>query len=161
EAERIKQCKVRVIALQDEPHVHRVWLPNEKSPGLAMTRAFGDFCLKEFGVIAIPEVAHRWLTNRDQFIVLATDGVWDVLSNLEVVNIVSLASTRAVAAKMVVESAVRAWWRKFPTSKTDDCVGKDLVIAHVGDSRAIMGTISPNGSLSAIQLTIDMKANFP
>ncbi|KAH9297147.1 hypothetical protein KI387_028829, partial [Taxus chinensis] len=101
EAERIKQCKGRVITLQDEPHVHRVWLPNENSPGLAMTRAFGDFCLKEFGVIAIPEVAHRRLTNRDQFIVLATDGVWDVLSNREVVNIVSSASTRAAAAKMV------------------------------------------------------------
>ncbi|KAH9292384.1 hypothetical protein KI387_042429, partial [Taxus chinensis] len=39
--------------------------------------------------------------------------------------------------------------------------GQDLVIAHVGDSRAIMGTISPNGSLSAIQLTVDMKANLP
>ncbi|KAH9289583.1 hypothetical protein KI387_033700, partial [Taxus chinensis] len=87
--------------------------------------------------------------------------VWDVLSNLEVVNIVSSASTRAVAAKMVVESAVHAWRRKFPTSKTDECAGKDLVIAHVGDSQAIMGTISPNGSLSAIQLTIDMKENFP
>lgn len=35
------------------------------------------------------------------------------------------------------------------------------MIAHVGDSRAVMGTISPNGSLSAIQLTIDMKANLP
>ncbi|KAH9287862.1 hypothetical protein KI387_031979, partial [Taxus chinensis] len=87
--------------------------------------------------------------------------VWDVLSNLEVVNIVSSTSTRAVVAKIVVDSAVRVWRRKFPTSKTDDCVGKDLVIAHVGDSQAIMGIISPNGSLSAIQLTIDMKENFP
>jgi len=55
--------------------VHRVWLPNENSPGLAMTRAFGDFCLKDFGVIDIPEITHRQLTSRDQFIVVATDGV--------------------------------------------------------------------------------------
>lgn len=121
EAERIKQCKGRVIALEDEPHVHRVWLPNENTPGLAMTRAFGDFCLKEFGVIAIPEVTYRSLTSRDQFIVLATDGVWDVLSNREVVKIVFSAPTRASSAKMVVDSAVRAWRRKFPTSKIDDC----------------------------------------
>lgn len=47
--------------------------------------------------------------------------MWDVLSNREVVNIVSSASTRASAAKMVVDSAVRAWRRKFPTSKIDDC----------------------------------------
>ena len=37
-----------------------------------MTRAFGYFCLKDFGVIAIPEITHRQLTNRDQFIVVAS-----------------------------------------------------------------------------------------
>ena len=59
EAERIKQCKGRVHALKDECHVHRVWLPNENSPGLSMTRAFGDFCLKDFDVIFVPEITHR------------------------------------------------------------------------------------------------------
>ena len=75
EAERIKRCKGRVFALQDEPEVPRVWLPFDDAPGLAMARAFGDFCLKEYGVISVPEVAHRTLTERDQFIVLASDGV--------------------------------------------------------------------------------------
>lgn len=45
------------------------------SPGLAMARAFGDFCLKDFGLISIPEISYRHLTERDEFIVLATDGV--------------------------------------------------------------------------------------
>jgi len=75
EAERIKRCKGRVFALQDEPEVHRVWLPFDDAPGLAMARAFGDFCLKEYGVISIPEFSHRLLTDKDQFIVLASDGV--------------------------------------------------------------------------------------
>ncbi|XVF01946.1 hypothetical protein REPUB_Repub04eG0133300 [Reevesia pubescens] len=75
EAERIKRCKGRVFALQDEPEVPRVWLPFDDAPGLAMARAFGDFCLKEYGVISIPEFSHRLLTERDQFIVLASDGV--------------------------------------------------------------------------------------
>ncbi|MBA0573655.1 hypothetical protein Golob_000919, partial [Gossypium lobatum] len=35
EAERIVQCKGRVFCLHDEPGVHRVWLPDEESPGLA------------------------------------------------------------------------------------------------------------------------------
>lgn len=64
-----------MFALQDEPEVPRVWLPFDDAPGLAMARAFGDFCLKEYGVISIPEFAHRILTERDQFIVLASDGV--------------------------------------------------------------------------------------
>lgn len=40
-----------------------------------MARAFGDFCLKEFGIISVPEVSYRRITERDEFIVLATDGV--------------------------------------------------------------------------------------
>lgn len=75
EAERIKRCKGRVFALQDEPEVQRVWLPFDDAPGLAMARAFGDFCLKEYGVISIPEFSHRVLSERDKFIVLASDGV--------------------------------------------------------------------------------------
>lgn len=75
EAERIKRCKGRVFSLQDEPEVSRVWLPFDDAPGLAMARAFGDFCLKEYGVISIPEFSHRVLTDSDKFIVLASDGV--------------------------------------------------------------------------------------
>ena len=75
EAARIQQCKGRVFALQDEPEVARVWLPNSDSPGLAMARAFGDFCLKDFGLISVPDIYYRRLTKRDEFIILATDGV--------------------------------------------------------------------------------------
>ncbi|VVA89845.1 unnamed protein product [Arabis nemorensis] len=121
EAERIKQCKGRVFALEDEPEVSRVWLPFDNAPGLAMARAFGDFCLKDYGVISIPEFSHRVLTDRDQFIVLASDGVWDVLSNEEVVEVVASASSRASAARLVVDSAAREWKLKYPTSKMDDC----------------------------------------
>eukprot|EP00249_Psilotum_nudum_P019741 c27397_g1_i3 orf=617-2101(-) len=121
EAERIKQCKGRVFALQDEPEVARLWLPYDDSPGLAMARAFGDFCLKDFGLIAVPEISYRRLTARDQFIVLATDGVWDVVSNKEAIDVISSAPTKTTAARSLVETAVRAWKLKYPTSKVDDC----------------------------------------
>uniref|UniRef100_A0A2C9UNX9 protein-serine/threonine phosphatase n=1 Tax=Manihot esculenta TaxID=3983 RepID=A0A2C9UNX9_MANES len=121
EAERIRKCKGRVFALQDEPEVARVWLPNNDSPGLAMARAFGDFCLKDFGLISVPDISFQLLTDKDEFIVLATDGIWDVLSNKEVVDIVASAPARSSAARALVESAVRAWRYKYPTSKVDDC----------------------------------------
>lgn len=47
--------------------------------------------------------------------------VWDVLSNKEVVDIVASASSRSTAARTLVETAVRAWRLKYPTSKVDDC----------------------------------------
>lgn len=53
----------------------RIWMPDEDCPGLAMARAFGDFCLKNYGLISIPDVSYRRLTPDDEFVVLATDGV--------------------------------------------------------------------------------------
>uniref|UniRef100_A0A6N2N6E5 PPM-type phosphatase domain-containing protein n=1 Tax=Salix viminalis TaxID=40686 RepID=A0A6N2N6E5_SALVM len=130
EAARIQQCKGRVFALQDEPEVPRVWLPNNDSPGLAMARAFGDFCLKDFGLISVPDVYYRHLNDRDEFIILATDGVWDVLSNKEAVDIVASAPGRSTAARALVDCAVRAWRLKYPTSKNDDCAAVCLFLEH-------------------------------
>ncbi|WRX18029.1 PPM-type phosphatase-like domain - like 10 [Theobroma cacao] len=47
---------------------------------LATSRSIGDQCLKPF-VICKPEVTVRELTNRDEFLILASDGLWDVISN--------------------------------------------------------------------------------
>lgn len=75
EMERIKSCQGRVLAMDKEPNVYRIWMPDEDCPGLAMARAFGDFCLKDFGLISTPDVTYRKLTQRDEFVILATDGV--------------------------------------------------------------------------------------
>lgn len=136
EAERIKRCKGRVFALQDEPEVSRVWLPFDDAPGLAMARAFGDFCLKEYGVISIPEFSHRIITEKDKFIVLASDGVWDVLSNEEVIEIVSSSPIRSTAARTVVDSAAREWRNKYPTSRMDDCAVVCLFLDGKMDSES-------------------------
>ncbi|XP_066318427.1 probable protein phosphatase 2C 75 [Miscanthus floridulus] len=121
EARRIKRCNGRVFAHQDEPDVSRLWLPNCNSPGLAMARAFGDFCLKDFGLTCVPEVTYRQISKKDEFIILATDGVWDVLTNQEVMDVVASCSERSSAARSIVDLANQAWRFKYPTSKTDDC----------------------------------------
>ncbi|KAF2288456.1 hypothetical protein GH714_007594 [Hevea brasiliensis] len=121
EAERIKNSNGRIFALDEEPEVFRIWMPNEDCPGLAMARAFGDFCLKDYGLISTPEVSYRRLTKNDEFVVLATDGIWDVLSNYDVIRIVASATKRSLAAKMVVKYAVRAWKNKNPGCRVDDC----------------------------------------
>ncbi|KAL0318151.1 UNVERIFIED_CONTAM: putative protein phosphatase 2C 65 [Sesamum calycinum] len=121
EAERIASRHGRVFATNEDPKVYRVWMPDQDCPGLAMARAFGDFCLKDYGLISTPEVTCRKLSENDEFVVLATDGIWDVLSNDEVVKIVASARKRCTAAKLLTEKAVRAWRYKFPCAKIDDC----------------------------------------
>uniref|UniRef100_A0A453AUM1 protein-serine/threonine phosphatase n=1 Tax=Aegilops tauschii subsp. strangulata TaxID=200361 RepID=A0A453AUM1_AEGTS len=83
EKARIMQCEGRVHCLDDEPGVHRVWVPHREAPGLAMSRASGDYCVKDHGVISAPEVTQRRITARDQFVILAmaTDGVSDRFSH--------------------------------------------------------------------------------
>ncbi|XP_047317090.1 probable protein phosphatase 2C 66 [Impatiens glandulifera] len=138
EAARIQQCKGRVFALQDEPEVARVWLPNSDSPGLAMARAFGDFCLKDFGLISVPDVYYRHLTDKDEFIVLASDGIWDVLSNKEVVDVVAATPSHDTAGRALVECATRAWRLKYPTSKVDDCAVVCLFLNHTSEENVLI-----------------------
>eukprot|EP00250_Pteridium_aquilinum_P011885 c20368_g1_i1 orf=169-1329(+) len=121
ELERIRRCKGRVFALEDEPNVARVWMPHSDMPGLAMARALGDFCLKEYGLSATPQVFHRRLTKEDEFVVLASDGIWDVLSNEDVVKIVASTYPKEEAAKALVNAAVWTWKRRHGPWRTDDC----------------------------------------
>ncbi|XP_020585905.1 probable protein phosphatase 2C 34 [Phalaenopsis equestris] len=140
EAERIKHCNGRVFCLRDEPGVHRIWLPNAEMPGLAMSRAFGDYCVKDFGVISVPEVTQRLISGRDQFIVLATDGVWDVMSNQEAIEIVSSTKDRRKSARQLVKCAIHAWKRKRRGIAVDDCSAVCLFF-HSSQPMPIYSTI--------------------
>ncbi|KAL3812963.1 hypothetical protein ACJIZ3_014231 [Penstemon smallii] len=120
ESKRIAQSRGRVYSCPDEPGVHRVWKPKLDGPGLALSRAFGDYFIKDFGLISEPQVTQRTICNRDQFVILATDGVWDVISNQEAVDIVALSGERTQSAKRLVECAVKAWKHKGRAAKMDD-----------------------------------------
>ncbi|RYR12982.1 hypothetical protein Ahy_B04g070220 isoform C [Arachis hypogaea] len=104
----------------DEPGVYRVWMPNGKTPGLAISRALGDYCVKDFGLISVPEVTQRKLNSRDQFLILASDGVWDVISNQEAVKIVGSSEEKGKAAERLVKCAKHEWKRKRRGIAIDD-----------------------------------------
>eukprot|EP00762_Andalucia_godoyi_P001458 ANDGO_00276.mRNA.1 putative protein phosphatase 2C 59 len=59
---------------------------------LAVSRAFGDFEYKEAGkpvVICDPEVQEIDLNSECEFLVLACDGIWDVMSNQDVCTLIT------------------------------------------------------------------------
>lgn len=66
----------------------RVWKRDENVPGLAMSRALGDRSASEAGVICTPEVVEEQLDGEHRVLVLASDGVWERVGNLEAVRIV-------------------------------------------------------------------------
>lgn len=55
-----------------------------------MTRALGDADVKGDGVTPDPEVTETTLTPRDEYFVMACDGLWDVVSNEEAVAMIKV-----------------------------------------------------------------------
>ena len=48
---------------------------------LAVTRAFGDHALRDSGLISVPHVVKYTLKPFDKFLIIASDGIWDELSD--------------------------------------------------------------------------------
>jgi len=67
---------------------------------LAVSRAFGDFLLKPV-ISSVPYISETPLQEEYEFLVLACDGVWDVLSDQQVVDIVC--QNRGCAPQEVAE----------------------------------------------------------
>ena len=65
----------------------RVWGRGKTFPGLAMSRSLGDFKGKEYGIISLPEIIEYTLDENSKYMVISSDGVWEFLSNENVMEI--------------------------------------------------------------------------
>ena len=65
-----------------------VWAGTWRVGGvLAVSRAFGDRLLKRY-VVATPDIQEELLSWQDEVVILATDGLWDVISNQESITLI-------------------------------------------------------------------------
>jgi serine/threonine protein phosphatase PrpC len=74
---------------------------------LMLSRCFGDWGIKKYGVIVSPHVANIELTSDDLFLIIATDGVWDVLSDEEIINLTKSNSNSLEISKNIIVEALR------------------------------------------------------
>ena len=101
--------------------------------GLAMSRSLGDCVVHQCGVSAEPELGvYRINSNQssdngqvitDEFIVMATDGIWDVLDNNTVVQLVvqnfitpalqSNSTWNSIEAAQFLTKTARNKWEKL------------------------------------------------
>ena len=92
----------------------RVWAKNRNYPGLAMSRSIGDFKGKECGIICIPEIIEYNLNEKSKYMVISSDGVWEFLSNEDVMNIGNLYYIQNDIigfTNKLIETATR-WWER-------------------------------------------------
>ena len=116
-------------------------------PGLTMSRSLGDIDADACGVIPTPEVAFRTIEpGKDAFLVLASDGLWEFISNDDVVNIVSTfleQGKEAIdAARFLIAKAAMAW-RVEEGDYRDDIT---CIVLYLHD---LPGSLMGNGAAAA------------
>lgn len=65
-----------------------------------MSRAFGDRLLKKY-VVAEPDVLEENLTGDDTLLIMATDGLWDVISNQDAISMVRVRALLRLFCQLV------------------------------------------------------------
>ena len=91
----------------------RVWLKEKRIPGLSVSRAVGDSILE--GILSPqPDLCVHRLVEEDRFVVVASDGVWNVMTNEEVVQFVHAQGVRhvQVIAEDLVRMAAERWFKE-------------------------------------------------
>ena len=118
EKARIVAAGGRVFAVEYDDGIDgppRVWLGHMDVPGLAMSRSVGDVVAHTAGVSTEPEFFVHQISHVDRFLVSATDGLWEFLSDDEVVAMVAKIATETGSPKACVEALVdesNARWMK-------------------------------------------------
>eukprot|EP00192_Tetraselmis_astigmatica_P003847 CAMPEP_0117675216 /NCGR_PEP_ID=MMETSP0804-20121206/15481_1 /TAXON_ID=1074897 /ORGANISM="Tetraselmis astigmatica, Strain CCMP880" /LENGTH=537 /DNA_ID=CAMNT_0005484193 /DNA_START=333 /DNA_END=1943 /DNA_ORIENTATION=- len=113
EKARVIACGARVARRGYASKGHfRIWLQELDTPGLMVTRSLGDTIGKTVGVTNEPEVRVKELEPADRYIVLGSDGVWDVISVEEAAAMIMGATSAEAATELLVNEALARWQRK-------------------------------------------------
>ena len=103
---------------------YRIWKKGEIYPGIAMSRSVGDFIATELGVIPEAKFIEEKIDDDCKFIVVASDGVWEFLSNQRVAEIVmpyyKNDDPDGACRALIKEST--EWWNK------EDIVVDDITV---------------------------------
>lgn len=134
---------------------YRVWA-DEDGPGIAMARSLGDFLAKKIGLTYEPEITQISLNVWDQFLVCASDGLWDVMGSTEVVCFIQKCEDTDKVSEQQVKEA-RARWQDLNQCKTVQKTVEDFpgMKSGIDDISVVVAYQSYNAS----QIYIEDKKN--
>ena len=125
ERKRIINAGGRVAPRQDYGPA-RVWFGyNQTTLGLAMSRSLGDGMAHRIGVSHEPDLYHYKIHPHDLFLIMATDGLWDVLRNDQVSELIHIYQNHSKdanpenMASFLVETARKRWESLSPENIDD------------------------------------------
>jgi len=145
EAGRCIQAGARILSLgQIDPQNHqqdddgsvldedppRVWSKKGTYPGTAFTRSLGDSIAESLGVYAEPELLTVSLTHKEKVIVLASDGIFDVMNNQQVVDLCHTYYHDAkLACQALIEECHKQWLLNEDCFEHEDAASYDDMTA--------------------------------
>ena len=103
------------MAMLDPP---RVWVQGKDYPGTAFTRSLGDSLAEDIGVTAEPEMLSTELTSNDHLLIIASDGIFEFLTNQEAVDMCTTCATSIQACEKLVKASYDQWLTY--ENRTDD-----------------------------------------
>lgn len=113
----------------------RVWSPNGDYPGTAFTRSLGDAMAEELGVYAEPEMLTKELQPEDKIIVLASDGIYEFLTNQSVIDICAKFTDPLEACRAVVAESYELWLQY--ELRTDDITIIVIFLEQLAESSSM------------------------
>ena len=73
---------------------------------LMLSRAFGDWELKSYGVISEPYITKITINDYDKYLIIATDGIWDVLDDSDVYEMSKNINNSQELCNKIIEKAL-------------------------------------------------------
>ena len=108
----------------------RIYVKGKTYPGLSLSRSIGDLEGKKIGIISEPEIIVRKIEENYKFIILGSDGLWDVISAYDASRIVRPYFNKGDidgACKILLKKAEAVW--KKNNEERDDIT---IIIIFIG-----------------------------
>ena len=115
----------------------RIWHPHGQYPGCAFTRSIGDQVSEALGVYAEPEIESHVLQPGDQYVIIASDGVWEFLTSQAVADLVAKYDDPLDACRAVVAKSYDLWMAT--EERTDDITMIALFLDDVKPVKPALG----------------------
>eukprot|EP00591_Stephanopyxis_turris_P003626 CAMPEP_0195522804 /NCGR_PEP_ID=MMETSP0794_2-20130614/21338_1 /TAXON_ID=515487 /ORGANISM="Stephanopyxis turris, Strain CCMP 815" /LENGTH=350 /DNA_ID=CAMNT_0040652649 /DNA_START=283 /DNA_END=1335 /DNA_ORIENTATION=+ len=96
----------------------RLWKQTEDYPGTGFTRSIGDQVADEIGAFAFPEIMTVKLDPSCKIVVLASDGVFEFLTNEQVIDMCAQFDDPLEACRAVASKSYKLWLET--ENRTDD-----------------------------------------
>jgi cGMP-dependent protein kinase len=97
------------VDINYEGNIPRVWCAGHNYPGTAFTRSLGDSIAEHIGVSADPEILTKKVTKGDEFLVIASDGIFEFLTNQRVIDICAESADPADACSKLLDASYEKW----------------------------------------------------